>query len=134
MSQPAKTVAEIVAAAKDGIENLPVEAVVAELQDDEVVLVDIRETEERVEHGYIPGAIHLPRGMLEFYADPSSPYHRKELQPDKRVILHCAAGGRSALAVRALQELSYTNIAHLDGGFGAWQAAGQRVEKEELGM
>lgn len=73
-------------------------------------------------------------GMLEFYADPSSPYYRDETAPDGRVILHCAAGGRSALAVRTLQELGYANVAHLDGGFGAWAAAGQPVEKEHLGM
>ena len=93
------------------------------------MLVDIRETEERAQSGFIPGAVHLPRGMLEFYADPTSPYHRSELQPDKRVILHCAGGGRSALAVHSLQELGYSNVAHLDGGIGAWAAAGHQVEK-----
>lgn len=134
MSGKGKTAAELVAAAKQDIENLTVDQVVAELQDGKAVLVDIRESEERVQSGFIPGAIHLPRGMLEFYADPSSPYYRSEIAPDRRVILHCAAGGRSALAVRTLQDLGYHNVAHLDGGFGAWVADGQSVEREHLGM
>jgi rhodanese-related sulfurtransferase len=125
----AKTAAELVSAAKDGIQNLTVDQVVSELQAGKAVIVDVRETEERAQTGSIPGAVHLPRGMLEFYADPTSPYYRSEIAPDKRVILHCAAGGRSALAVRTLQELGYTDVAHLDGGFGAWAAAGQPVDK-----
>ena len=134
MAERAKTAAELVAAAKQGIENLTVDQVASEVKDGQAVLVDIRETEERVQNGSIPGAVHLPRGMLEFYADPSSPYYRSEIAPDRRVILHCAAGGRSALAVRALQELGYRNVGHLDGGFGAWAASGLPVEKEQLGM
>lgn len=134
MSERPMTAAEMVAAAKAAIENLSVNSVVTELQDGRAVLVDIRESEERVQNGCIPGAIHLPRGMLEFYADPTSPYHRKELDPTQRVILHCASGGRSALAGRSLQELGYTNVAHLDGGIGAWAAAGQPVHKADLGM
>ena len=129
MSGQAKTAAELVAEAKKDIENLSVEQVAAELAGGKAVLVDIRESEERVQNGFIPGALHLPRGMLEFYADPTSPYHRSELQPDKRVILHCAGGGRSALAVHSLRELGYSNTAHLDGGIGAWAAAGHPVEK-----
>jgi rhodanese-related sulfurtransferase len=125
-----KTAAELVSAAKQGIENLTVDQVASELQDGNAVIVDVRETEERAQNGSIPGAVHLPRGMLEFYADPTSPYYRSEIAPDKRVILHCAAGGRSALAVRTLQDLGYTNVAHLEGGFGAWAAAGQPVEKQ----
>ncbi|HXY46200.1 MAG TPA: rhodanese-like domain-containing protein [Acidimicrobiales bacterium] len=134
MAGKAKTVAELVAAAKQGIENLTVEEVASELEEGNAVLVDIRESEERIQNGFIPGAVHLPRGMLEFYADPASPSYRSEIAPDKRVILHCAAGARSALGVRALQELGYTNVAHLEGGFRAWATGGQPVEKERLGM
>lgn len=129
MTTQAKTAAELVARAKKDIENLSVEEVAAELASGKAVLVDIRESEERVQNGFIQEALHLPRGMLEFYADPTSPYHRSELQPDKRVILHCAGGGRSALAVHSLLELGYSNVAHLDGGIGAWTAAGHPVEK-----
>ena len=134
MAGNAKTAAELVSAAKQGIENLTVDQVASEVKDGKAVLVDLRETEERAQNGSIPGAVHLPRGMLEFYADPSSPYYRNEIGPGKRIILHCAAGGRSALAVRTLQELGYTNVAHLDGGFGAWATAGQPVDKQQLGM
>lgn len=134
MAEGRLTAAEMVAAAKAAVDNLSVETVAKELEEGRAVLVDIRETEERVQHGCIPGAIHLPRGMLEFYADPSSPYHRAELEPAQRVILHCASGGRSALAVQTLQQLGYTDVAHLEGGIGAWAAAGNPVEKEDLGM
>ncbi len=129
-----KTAAELVAAAKAVVENLTVDQVVSELQDGKAVIVDIRESEERVQNGFIPGAVHLPRGMLEFYADPTSPYYRSEIAPDKRVILHCAAGGRSALAARSLQDLGYANVAHLDGGLAAWAAANQPVAKERPEM
>jgi rhodanese-related sulfurtransferase len=66
--------------------------------------------------------------MLEFYADPTSPYHRAEFEPARRLILHCAAGGRSALAADTLQQMGYTDVAHLDGGFTAWKQAGRPVE------
>ena len=74
--------------------------------------------------GVIPGAAHAPRGMLEFYADPTSPYHRKEFDPARRVVLHCASGGRSALAADTLKQMGYQNVAHLDGGFKALEGAG----------
>lgn len=126
--QTPQSAASLVAAAKTQIENLDVEGVERELATGEVVLVDIREGEERAQNGSIPGAVHVPRGMLEFYADPTSPYHRAELAPDKRVLLHCASGGRSALAAQTLASMGYTNVAHLDGGFTAWKAAQRPVE------
>jgi rhodanese-related sulfurtransferase len=107
---------------------LSVEEVVVELTAHDVLLVDIRETEERSSSGAIPGAVHAPRGMLEFYADPTSPYHRPEFETDRRVVLYCASGGRSALATDMLQQLGYARMAHLDGGFKAWAAAGQPIE------
>ena len=129
-----RTASDMVTEAKQRIENLTVDQVADELADRDIVLVDIRESEEIAQHGRIPGAIHLPRGMLEFYADPTSAYHREQLSPEKRVILHCAAGGRSALAVRTLQEMGYTNVAHLDGGITAWKEAGRPVDATRLGM
>jgi rhodanese-related sulfurtransferase len=123
-----KTAAELVAEAKQRVVNLTVDDVAAEVESGDPLIVDIREPAERDENGSIPGAISAPRGMLEFYADPTSPYHRAEFDPNRRVILHCAAGGRSALAADTLQQMGYTNVAHLDGGFTAWKQAGQRVE------
>jgi rhodanese-related sulfurtransferase len=125
----AQTAAGMVAAAKQRIENLTPEQVRAEANsDNNVLIVDLREGEERAASGVIPCAIHASRGMLEFYADPASPYHRAEFDPNRRVILHCASGGRSALATETLQQLGYTNVAHLDGGFKAWAAAGHPVK------
>lgn len=121
-----KSAAELVAEAKQRVENLTPDDVEREMGSGAVV-VDLREAEE-LAGGRIPGAVHVPRGMLEFRADPSSPYHLDGLDPSARVILHCAAGGRSALAAATLQEMGYENVAHLDGGFTAWQQAGKPVE------
>ncbi len=123
-----RTAAEMVAEAKQKVENLSVEEAARELESGEALLVDIREPGERVKEGAIPGALEAPRGMLEFWADPSSPYHRDQLSPDRRIILHCAAGGRSALAAATLQEMGYERVAHLDGGIRAWKEAGKPVE------
>ncbi len=116
--------AQMVASAKAHIDNLSPDEVAAELKTGSVTLVDIREAEERLERGHLRGAIHAPRGMLEFYADPTSPYHRQEFDPDSRIILTCASGGRSALATETLQRMGYANVAHLDGGLNAWIAQG----------
>jgi len=121
-----KTAAQLVQEAKSTIENLTADQVQAELSSGKAKLVDVRDAPE-LAAGTIQGSIHASRGMLEFYADPGSPYHKAELDPGDRVILHCASGGRSALAVHTLQALGYTNVAHLDGGFKAWQAAGKPV-------
>jgi rhodanese-related sulfurtransferase len=123
-----KSAAELVAEAKQRIVNLTVADVAAEIEAGDPLIVDVREPAERHENGSIPGAISAPRGMLEFYADPTSAYHRPEFDPSRRVILHCAAGGRSALAADTLQQMGYTDVAHLDGGFTAWKQAGQPVE------
>jgi rhodanese-related sulfurtransferase len=124
----AKTAAQLVQEAKQRVQNLTPEQVAAELASGAVTLVDIREPDER-QTGTLPGAVHAPRGLLEFYADPTSPYHRTEFDPSRRTILYCAAGARSALAADTLQQLGYTNVAHLEGGFKAWEAAGQTVSK-----
>lgn len=112
-------VAEMIAAARAGIENLRPAELSDEMGSDRVVLVDVREPYE-LGHGVIPGATVVPRGMLEFYADPSTPYHLESFTPDRRIIVYCAAGARSALAARSLQELGFLDVAHLDGGFRAW--------------
>ncbi len=125
-----KQAADLVAEAKGKIENLDPDTVERELASGDAVLVDIREAEE-LQGGRIDGSVHIPRGMLEFRADPTSPYHREPLDPSKRVILHCASGGRSALAADTLQQMGYTNVAHLDGGIKAWQESGRPTEPGE---
>ena len=124
----AKTAADMVAAAKGRIENLTVDQAAEEIERGDALLVDIREPDERESSGSIPGAVAAPRGMLEFWADPTSPYHREEFDPGRRTILHCASGGRSALAAAMLQDLGYTNVAHMDGGAKAWAESGRPTE------
>ena len=124
----AKTANDLVAEAKQRVENLTVEQVAEEVRRGDALLVDLREPGERAQHGAIPGAVEAPRGMLEFWADPTSSYHRPEFDPGRRVILHCASGGRSALAADTLRQMGYANVAHLDGGFTAWKEQGQPVE------
>ena len=114
---------------KRDIENLSVEELKAELAAGrDTLLLDIREIQEQVDLGTIPGARHAPRGMLEFWADPSSPYYRDWFQEDRRTVLFCAGGGRSALAVRALADMGFTDVAHLEAGFGGWRDAGEEIE------
>jgi rhodanese-related sulfurtransferase len=123
----AQTVSDLITAAKARIQNLDADSVEKEIAEGAIV-VDLREPAELADNGKIPGAIHIPRGMLEFRADPTSPYHQPPLDPNARIILHCASGGRSALGAVALQEMGYTNVAHLESGFGGWKDAGKPVE------
>jgi len=123
-----KSAGDLVSEAKAQVENLDAGSVEKELGSGEAVLVDLREAEELTATGRIPGSIHVPRGMLEFRADPTSPYHQEPLDPSKRIILHCASGGRSALAAATLQSMGYSNVAHLDGGFTSWKDAGKPTE------
>lgn len=130
MSQETSTprsAAQMVAEARSRVENLTPEAVAGELREG-ALLVDLRESEERSETGTIPGAVHAPRGMLEFWADPTSPYHRSEFDPSRRIILHCASGGRSALAADLLRQMGFQRAAHLEGGIKAWKESGQEVQ------
>jgi rhodanese-related sulfurtransferase len=122
-----KSAAQLVTEARQRIENLTPDQLEAELASPEVLLVDIREPEEVAQSGSIPGAVHAPRGMLEFYADPTSAYHRVEFEPARRTILYCASGGRSALSTEALGQLGYTRVAHLDGGVKAWTGSGRQL-------
>src|SRR4030095_7408241 len=78
--------------------------------------------------GTIPGAIHAPRGMLEFWADPASPYYRDYLDENKRIVVFCAGGRRSAFAAKALADMGYANVAHLEAGFNGWKKAGEPVQ------
>lgn len=126
-----KTAMELVAEAKERVENLSPDQVANELEA-AALLVDIREPQERLEAS-IPGSLFAPRGMLEFYADPTLPFHKEEFTPDRRIILHCHKGGRSALAADTLQQMGYTNVAHLVGGIEAWQESGRYTEPGEVG-
>ena len=123
-----KSATDLVKEAKQQVENLTPDQVEKELSKGNTTLIDIRESEELKQNGKIPGAVHAPRGMLEFYADSSLPYHRPEFDKNKRIILHCALGGRSALAAATLKQMGYENVAHLDGGLNAWKESGKPVD------
>jgi rhodanese-related sulfurtransferase len=126
---PIKNIFEAVNAEKASIENLNVDQLKAEIADDpNLLMVDLRELQERVDLGTIPGSKHVPRGMLEFWADPASPYYRDYFLENARIVVFCAGGGRSVLAVKALQDMGFTSVAHLEPGFGGWQKADQPVE------
>lgn len=122
-----KSATDLVKDAKQNIENLSPDQVEEEVSKGNATLIDIRESEEMAQNGRINGSVHAPRGMLEFYADPTLPYHKPEFDKNKRLILHCASGGRSALATSTLKQMGYTNVAHLDGGYKAWKDAGKPI-------
>ena len=96
---------------------------------DDVTFVDIRDPRELEREGKMPGAFHCPRGMLEFWIDPESPYHKPVFAQDKRFVFFCAGGWRSALAAKTAMEMGLEPVAHLKGGFGAWKKAGAPTEK-----
>lgn len=122
-----KSATDLVKEAKQEIENLSPAQVQQELSNGNTVLIDIRESEELAQNGKIEGSVHAPRGMIEFYADPSLPYHKPDFDKNKRIILQCASGGRSALATQTLKQMGYHNVAHLEGGLKAWKEAGLPV-------
>lgn len=127
-----KTAAQMVAEARAQIENLTPEEVANEVEAGAATLVDIREGEDRIRNGAIPESVHAPRGMLEFWADPTSAFHRKEFDPARRTILYCGGGPQSALGAATLREMGY-NVAHLDGGISAWKEEGRPVEEVRPG-
>ena len=126
-----KGIKELVADAEAVIETLSAETAIAMSQQDDVELIDIRDIRELHREGTIPGAQHAPRGMLEFWVDPDSPYHNPLFASGKKFVLYCASGWRSALATRALQEMGLESICHIQGGFNAWKEAGGPVKEVE---
>ena len=121
------TAGRMVDEATAAIESVSVEEALALVHDETVQFVDIRDVRELDREGMIPGACHAPRGMLEFWVDPESPYHRDVFASDRKFILYCAAAARSALATKTLQDMGFGPVAQLAGGFAAWKAAGGDV-------
>ena len=121
----------LLAEANAAIETLDVEAAKALADDPDTVFVDLRDPRELEREGRMPGAFHCPRGMLEFWIDPESPYAKPVFQQDKRFVFFCAGGWRSALAAKTAQDMGLKPVAHLAGGFGAWKKAGGAVEGPE---
>lgn len=123
-------VRELVENAERDIETLSVSDALALHGKDDVVFVDIRDIRELQREGRVPGAFHCPRGMLEFWIDPASSYHKPLFAQDKRFVFFCAGGLRSALAAQTAQRMGLKPVAHIAGGFGGWKKAGGPVDAE----
>jgi rhodanese-related sulfurtransferase len=118
----------LVDAAEREVENLSIEDALKLHGRDDVVFVDLRDIRELNREGRMPGAFHCARGMLEFWVDPESPYHKPVFAQDKKFVFFCAGGWRSALAAQAAQRMGLKPVAHVRGGFGAWKKAGGPVD------
>lgn len=114
---------ELIASAMTQIETVPLAKAQDLLGDSNTVFVDIRDVRELEREGMIPNAMHAPRGMLEFWVDPESPYYKPIFGEGKRLVLYCASAWRSALATETLQRMGVPNVSHLEGGFSAWKKA-----------
>jgi rhodanese-related sulfurtransferase len=125
------SVRQLVDEANAAIETLAVEDAIAAHGDDDAVLVDLRDVRELAHDGKVPGCFHMPRGMLEFWIDPESPYFKELFHQDKRFIFYCSKGWRSALATHTAQRMGLKRVAHIDGGFEAWRKAGGPVAIQE---
>ncbi|MGQ7843971.1 rhodanese-like domain-containing protein [Granulosicoccus sp. 3-233] len=122
------TSAQLVAAARSRIEEIETVDLIAMVGNPDVVIVDIRDVRERQRSGYIPGSFHAPRGMIEFWVDPDSPYFKDIFAADKKFVFHCASGWRSALTVATLQDMGF-EAAHLKEGFSTWASQNGPVER-----
>ena len=131
MAKLKTTAAEMVKSARARIEEVETADLINMAHDPEVVIVDIRDIRERQRTGAIPGSVHAPRGMIEFWVDPDSPYYKDVFgQEDKKYVFHCASGWRSALTVATLQDMGF-DAAHLKEGFSTWAEQGGPVEPVE---
>jgi rhodanese-related sulfurtransferase len=122
---------DMIAAANADVETIPAADALALLDDANTVLVDLRDIRELQRDGMIPGAFHCPRGMLEFWVHPDSPYHKPVFAEDRKFVFYCASGWRSALSTKAVQDMGLAPVAHIGGGFTAWKEAGGPVAQKE---
>ena len=121
-------VRSLVAKAKSETNSVTPQQAFDQAQTGTAILIDIRDIRELQREGQINGAFHAPRGMLEFWADPKSPYHKDVFAKSDNLILFCASSWRSALAAKTLQDMGMNNIFDMDGGFNAWKSAGLPIE------
>ncbi len=118
-----KGIKELLAEANEAVRTVPTAEAIAMLGEDGVTFVDLRDPRELERDGMVPGAFHATRGMLEFWVDPASPYHKPIFAEDRQFVLYCASGWRSALSAKTLVDMGMTNVAHVEGGFTAWKQA-----------
>ncbi len=126
--QITRSVKSMVMAAKSEIEEIAAKDAVGLVGRDDVVLVDLRDPRELARDGKVPGAFHCPRGMMEFWIDPASPYHKAVFAEDKKFVFFCAGGWRSALAAKQAQDMGLKPVAHIIEGFKGWKETGGPVE------
>ncbi len=126
-----KSVKEMVAAANNEITTIAIKEAIDLVESDEHVIVDLRDIRELKRTGKIPGAFSCPRGMLEFWIDPQSPYHKEIFNQDKTYVFYCASAWRSALSAKTAQDMGLKPVAHIEGGFTAWEKAGAPIETVE---
>ena len=126
-----KTVKQLVEDANTRIDTLTIEEALALHGKEGTTFVDIRDVRELERDGQVPGAVHAPRGMLEFWIDPESPYHRDVFATGNRMVFFCAAGWRSALATDTARNMGLENICHIEGGFKAWKEADGPIEERK---
>jgi rhodanese-related sulfurtransferase len=119
----------LIEAAEKEIQTLSVDEARALFGKNDVVYVDLRDVRELEREGRIPGAFHAPRGMLEFWVDPDSPYHKAIFAEPKRFVFYCQSGWRSALATQTVKQMGLDNVCHIGGGYRAWKDAGQPTEE-----
>lgn len=124
----------LLAEANAAVRTLSIDEALGLLGREDTVFVDLRDPRELEREGRVPGAFHCPRGMLEFWIDPESPYAKPVFQQDKTFVFFCAGGWRSALAARTAQDMGLKPVAHIEGGFGAWKKAGGAVEGPEIAV
>ena len=125
-----KGIKDLIAEAEKTSKGITAEAAKAKLDDPNTVFVDLRDVRELERDGMIPGAFHAPRGMLEFWVDPDSPYYKPVFAPGKTLILYCAADWRGVLSAATLAEMGVENVLHLEGGLGQWKKAGSVFLRE----
>ena len=125
-----QSVSQLVAAAEARIERLTPEQARQLLEDPDVRFVDIRDVRELKREGTVPGALHAPRGMLEFWVDPDSPYHKADFASGQRFVLFCALGHRSALATAQLMDMGFGPVCDIEGGFAGWRSVGGKIEEK----
>ena len=122
-----KRVKDMVAAANDEVDHAPAAELLGQNEAEGVTFVDLRDVRELDREGMIPGAFHCPRGMLEFWIDPESPYAKEKFQSGNKFVFYCASGWRSALSAKVAQDMGLENVSHITDGFGGWKKAGGPV-------
>jgi rhodanese-related sulfurtransferase len=122
---------QLIDEARAKIRTLSVDEARARHGDADVVFIDLRDVRELEREGLVPGAFHAPRGMLEFWADPDSPYYKDVFGSGKELVLYCQSAWRSSLAAAALTDMGVPRVCHFEGGFRAWKEAGAPVAQRE---